>query len=460
MKKRSGKTRLLQGVTLGQVFLDTWNDAPDKESRRLVLCLAFEYLMHRTEPAPDERAKIGLAWGAVKREIDRLRDSATDAVANGEGDGEGDSEKKQNQKVDGEGESEGAGESPAAPDSPSRSRSKTYRLDREEVWQFFRANDELVANSDRFVDWWNAGGWRQAADPSDWKSSARNWAAHEWGINPALKKPENETMLDRAVNAIRAYYNDPLRHIRYWLPRKLAEGKVPPEKLRASATKWLVNHGIPQDEAEKEVAKLSGGSAGDTARPQPSYDARPHIPTMAEVASARWSVPESAEERYGNEVTEIPEAADPPRTNVVGGYPVILSPEERWGRRTDIIDGYRIPKFDGLDDEAAAFRARMQNEEAAARRARMEEQNAEPKPPASPSPDEQTAEPTPTTEPGQPKDLSRSGRDKSRDKSHAVRDKSHAARDKNDHATPRAKGKATRRPSGRRSAAGGKKEKR
>ena len=66
-----------------------------------------------------------------------------------------------------------------------------------------------------------------------------------------------------------------------------------------------MNHGIPQDEAEKEVAKLSGGSAGDTARPEPSYDARSHIPTMAEDASVRWSVPESAEERYGNEVRRL-----------------------------------------------------------------------------------------------------------------------------------------------------------
>ena len=435
MKKRSGKQRLLQGITIGQMFLDTWRYYDgDKSAQDLLAAAAVRYTLTGEEPTGDKRARIGSGWGGVKCEVDRLRDPATDAVANGEGERESESDIER----DGEGESEGAGESPAAPDSPSRSRSKTYRLDREEVWQFFRANDELVANSDRFVDWWNAGGWRQAADPSDWKSSARNWAAHEWDINPALKKPENEAMLDRAVNAIRAYYNDPLRHIRYWLPRKLAEGKVPPEKLRASTKEWLVNHGIPQDEAEKEVAKLSGGSAGDTARPNPSYDARPHIPTMAEVASARWSVPDSAEERYGNEVTEIPEAADPPRADVVGGY--------------------RVPPFDSIEEEAAAFRARMQNEEAAARRARMEEQNAEPKPPASPSPDEPTAEPTPTTEPGQPKDLSRGGRDKSRDKSHAVRDKSRTARDKTDPATPRAKGRATPRPSGRRSAAGEKKK--
>ena len=54
----------------------------------------------------------------------------------------------------------------------------------------------------------------------------------------------------------------------------------------------------------------------------------------------------------------------------------------------------------------------------------------------------------PTAEPEQPKDLSRVGRDKPRDKSHAVRDKSRVARDRN---TPISlNGKAPRRPSGRR----------
>ena len=423
MKKRSDKPRL-HGVTLGQVFQDTWHYGDgDKTGQDLLAAAAVRYTLTGEEPTRDERARIGSGWGGVKCEIDRIPNppaTATDAVANAEGDREAEGEPEPEKEPDGKGESEGgAGGTPAAPDSPSRSRSKKspYTLDREEVWAYFRADPELVANSDRFVDWWNAGGWRCAANPTDWQSSARNWAAHEWDKNPELKNPATR---NACRVRIRDYYNDPLRWTRYVIRHELAKGKWTPEKLRRFAVEYLAARGFSPEEAEAEVSNLlECSTATNEPQPEVSYpQGWQDIPKSTVVeAAARWCVPDSAEERYAGEVTEISEAADPPRPDVVDGYPVISSPEERWGKR-----------------------------HAAGREPEMKE--TAPKSHADPA----TPEPS--------KNLSRGGRDKSRDKSHAVRDKSRAARDKNDHATPRAKGKATRRPSGRRSAAGGKKEKR
>lgn len=72
-KKRSAKEReTFQTVTLGQAFCDDWNAAGNKAEQSVLSDAAVRYSLTREEPTPDERAKIGMAWGGVKCEIDRI----------------------------------------------------------------------------------------------------------------------------------------------------------------------------------------------------------------------------------------------------------------------------------------------------------------------------------------------------------------------------------------------------
>ena len=72
-KKRSAKEREhFQTVTLGQAFCDDWNGAENKVEQSVLSDAAVRYSLTREEPTPDERAKIGMAWGGVKCEIDRI----------------------------------------------------------------------------------------------------------------------------------------------------------------------------------------------------------------------------------------------------------------------------------------------------------------------------------------------------------------------------------------------------
>lgn len=71
-KKRSAKEREhFKTVTLGQAFCDDWN-AANKIEQSVLSDAAVRYSLTREEPQPDERAKIGMAWGGVKCEIDRI----------------------------------------------------------------------------------------------------------------------------------------------------------------------------------------------------------------------------------------------------------------------------------------------------------------------------------------------------------------------------------------------------
>lgn len=67
------KTTWPSCVTLGQAFCDDWNYGNEAERNALSIA-AVRYSLTRKEPTPEERAIIKSAWGAVKREIDRIRD--------------------------------------------------------------------------------------------------------------------------------------------------------------------------------------------------------------------------------------------------------------------------------------------------------------------------------------------------------------------------------------------------
>ena len=72
-KMRSAKEREhFRTVTLGQAFCDDWNAAGNKAEQTVLSDAAVRYSLTREEPTPDERAKIGMAWGGVKCEIDRI----------------------------------------------------------------------------------------------------------------------------------------------------------------------------------------------------------------------------------------------------------------------------------------------------------------------------------------------------------------------------------------------------